>query len=270
MSSDANTDFLQKPLIRTQELSTSQVMQEKLATHLRLNTLTLDTMAFTVNSFPPTPLSECKQSSKVVLMLLNRMSGDIRTAGLLSCLGYPLQATALIADCHESAFTVLCIGSDDALGNKWINHDDPKKVGNVKDVIRKGYENLKMANKVADVDLETEREYKTYRTLCQAKHTNPLLQKLHGLREEGNRFILTNNPDSSEEAISLASWTLEHAAHLAYRALQGFVENHLTMIPETRLKEVRERIEILGKSVSETVTAGIEKYGDTDPFPGKW
>ena len=123
---------------------------------------------------------------------------------------------------------------------------------------------------MADVNLETESEYKTYRTLCHAKHTNPLMQKLHGLREEGNRFILTNNPDSSEEAISLASWTLEHAAHLAYLALQGFVENHLTMIPETRLKEVRERVKFLGCEKSEITKAGIEKYGDTDPFPGKW
>ena len=126
MSSDAYTDFFKNSPLRAKELSASQVMQEKLAIHLRLNTLTLDTMAFAVNSFPSTPLSECKQSSKVVLMLLNRMSGDIRTAGLLSCLGYPLQATALIADCHESAFTILYIGSDDALSNKWINHDDPK------------------------------------------------------------------------------------------------------------------------------------------------
>ena len=124
--------------------------------------------------------------------------------------------------------------------------------------------------KVSDVNLETESEYKTYRTLCQAKHSNPLMQKLYGLREEDNRFILTNNPDSSEEAIRLASWTLEHAAHLAYRALQGFVNNHLTMISETCLNEVRERIEILGYKKSEITTVGIAQYGNTDPFPGRW
>jgi hypothetical protein len=206
-------NFKNSPL-HAKELAVFQAMQEKLAKHLCLNTLTLDTMAFTVNSFPTMRLSECKQSSKVVLMLLNRMSVDIRAAGLLSCLGYPLQATALIADCHESAFTVLYIGFDDMLADKWINHNDPKSLvfGNVKDVIWKGYQNLK----VSDVNLETESEYKTYRTLCHAKHSNPLMQKLYGLREEDNRFILTNNPDSSEEAIRLASWTLEHAAHLAY------------------------------------------------------
>lgn len=268
MSVDETSDNLKNSLLRPKELAVSQVMQEKLAKHLRLNTLTLDTMAFTVNSFPPTPISAFKQSSKVVLMLLNRMSDDIRTAGLLSSLGYPLQAAALIADCHESAFTVLTVGSDDELGDKWINHGDPKctPLNSTMDVIRKGYQNLGEP----DVNTQTEREYKTYRTLCHAKHSNPLMQKLHGLRVEGNRIILSNGPDASEEAIILASWTLEHAAHLAYLALRGFQDNQIPLISSTKLAEVRERIDILGNYVTEIVTAGIEKYGDTDPFLGKW
>jgi hypothetical protein len=195
------------------------------------------------------------------------MSDDIRTAGLLSSLGYSQQAATVIAACHESAFTALSIGSDDELGDKWINHDDPKNAfSKVKSVICKGYQNLNASN----ADSETEEEYRTYATLCQAKHTNPLMQKLYSLRIEGNQIILSNGPDASKEAISLASWTLEHAAHLAYLALRGFVDSQLTLNSSTSLAEVRERIEILGHYKSEITTAGIEKYGNTNPFPGKW
>lgn len=195
------------------------------------------------------------------------MSDDIRTAGLLASLGYPQQAATVIAACHETAFTVLSMGSDDGLADEWIKHDDPKNsFDKVKPVIRKGYQNLNERN----VDSETEREYRTYATLCHAKHTNPLMQKLHGLRIEGNQISLTNGPDSSEQAIILASWILEHMAHLAYLALRGFKDSHLSLLSSTRLAEVTERIDILGNYVTEIVTAGIERYGNTDPFPGRW
>lgn len=257
----------QTSMLHEKEEEVFQTMREKLAKHIDLNTLTLDTMAFVINLFPATRPSDFKQSSEVVLVLLNRMSDDIRTAGLLSSLGYPLQAATVIAACHENAFTALSIGSDDELGDKWITHDDPKLAfGKVRNVIRQGYQNLNEPN----VDSETEAEYKTYAQLCQAKHTNPLIQKLHSLRIEDNRISLTNGPDSSEQAIILASWTLEHAAHLAYLALRGFKDSHLSLISPTSLAEVREKIDTLKHCITETVTAGIAKYGNTDPFPGKW
>ena len=243
-------------------------MGDQLAQHLRLNALTVNTISFGLGSTPPTPLLRLKQSSKVVMMLLNRMSNEIRTAGLLSWHGYTLQSAALIADCHEIAFSVLCVGSDDTEAQKWIDHNDPTRMpfGDVKSLTRRGLENLN----VCDAEGQTEREYITYRQLCWAKHGNPILQKLHGLRSEGNQIGVFNGPDTSEESVKVGCYTLEHAAHLAYLALASFADNHLTQISSERMTEVRQRIKILGAEKSEISKAAVVRWGDADPFPGQW
>lgn len=266
MSSEPS-DHVQNSL-ESIERETRRLMQDLLAQHLTLNTLTISTMTFVIGAFPPTPLTQLRQSSKVVMMLLNRMSNDIRTAGLLSWHGYPLQSAALIADCHESAFTVLYVGSDDQEAQKWIDHSDPTRTpfGDIKTVTHRGLKNRKVLN----VQEQTEKEYTCYRQLCWAKHGNPILQKHHGLRSEGNQIGVFNGPDSSEESIRLASWVLEHAAHLAYLALTSFVDYQLTQISSERRDELVQRIKTLGAKKSEVAEDSIKRWGDTDPFPGQW
>lgn len=250
------------------EKDTRRVMQDQLAQHLNLNTLTVNTMSFVIASAPPAPFPQLRQSFKVAILLLNRMSNDIRTAGLLSWHGYTLQSAALIADCHESAFSVLYISSDDNEAQKWIDHNDPTRMpfGDVKTLTRKGLATLR----VREVEGQTEKEYVTYRQLCWAKHGNPILQKWHGLRSEGNEIGVFNGPDTSEQSVKVASYALEHATHLAYLALTSFTDNHLAQISIERRNEVIQRIEMLGAKKSEVSVASSRRWGDTDPFPGKW
>lgn len=266
MCSDRSDQF--KNSLESIERETRRLMQDRLAQHLNLNALTINTMTVVIGSFPPTSITQLRQSSKVVMMLLNRMSNDIRTAGLLSWHGYPVQSAALIADCHESAFTVLYIGADDQEAQKWIDHKDPTRTpfGDIKALTHRGLKN----RKVPDVQAQTEKEYVCYRQLCWAKHGNPILQKQHGLRSEGNQIGVFNGPDSSEEAIKLASWVLEHAAHLAFLALASFVDNQLAQISNDRRNEVIRRIKTLGATKSEIAKESIIRWGDTDPFPGQW
>lgn len=266
MCSDLSDQF--KNSLESIEQNTRHVMQDRLGQHLNLNTLTVNTMMFVIKYFPPTPIAQLKQSSKVVLMLLNRMSNDIRTAGLLAWHGYSLQSAALIADCYESAFSVLYVGADDQEAQNWIDHNDPTRTpfGAITALTRKALKN----RKVPDVDEQTEREYTCYRQLCWAKHGNPILQKQHGLRSEGNHIGVFNGPDSSEESIKVASWALEYASHLAYLALTSFVDNQLAQISSEKRDEAKQRIETLGAKKSEIAKASSMRWGDSDPFPGQW
>lgn len=266
MCSDLSDQFQNS--LESIEQKTRRVMQELLAPYLNLSVLTINTMAFVIGSYPPTPIQQLRQSSKVVMMLLNRMSNDIRTAGLLAWHGYTLQSAALIADCHENAFSVLYVAADDQEAQKWIDHNDPTRMpfGDIKTVTHRGLKNRKAPN----VQEQTEKEYISYRQLCWAKHGNPILQKHHGLRSEGDQIGVFNGPDSSEESVRLASWVLEHAAHLAYLALTSFVDNQLTQISSERKNEARQRIKTLGAKKSEITEASIVRWGDTDPFPGQW
>lgn len=257
-----------KDSIEFREKDARQFMQSQLKEHLTLNALTTNTMSAVISFAPPTPFSQLSQSFKVVMVLLQRISNDIRSAGLLSWHGYTLQSAALIADCHESAFTVLYIGSDDKEAQKWIDHNDPTRMpfGDVNSLTRRGLENLKVPN----VNGQTEKEYVTYRQLCWAKHGNPILQKFHGIRLNSNQLTVFNGPNTSEESIRVAGWVLEHAAHLAYLALASFADNHLTQISALRRSEVKKSIEALGATKSELLKASIVRWGDRDPFPGKW
>jgi hypothetical protein len=266
MCSDLSDQF--KNSLESIERETRRLMQDLLAQHLNLNALTINTMTFVIGSSPPTPIQELRQSSKVVMMLLNRMSNDIRTAGLLAWHGYTMQSAALIANCHENAFGVLYVAADDLEAQKWMDHNDPTCMpfGNIKTVTHRGLKNRKVPN----VQEQTEKEYTCYRQLCWAKHGNPILQKHHGLRSVGNQIGVFNGPDSSEESIRLASWVLEHAAHLAYLALTSFVDNQLTQISSERRNELVQRIKTLGAKKSEVSEASIKRWGDTDPFPGQW
>ncbi len=267
MPGDTDSEEFRNSLEGREKLARRE-MQGKITEHLELNAFTINTISFVLGSPSPISFQELKQSSKVVFMLLNRMSNDIRTAGLLSWHGYTMQAGAVIADCHESAFSILYVGADDALAQKWIDHQDPTRMpfGDVNSITRKGLENRKVPN----VQEQTQKEYRCYRQLCWAKHANPILQKWHGLKVEGNQIGVFNGPDTSDEAIRMASWVLEHAAHLAYLALTGFVENHRNHILSERIMEAVQRIEALGAKKSEISTTSIQRWGDNDPFPDKW
>jgi len=74
----------------------------------------------------------------------------------------------------------LYVGADDALAQKWIDHQDPTRMpfGDVNSITRKGLETIK----TPDVQEQTKKEYINYRQLCWAKHANPILQKWHGLK----------------------------------------------------------------------------------------
>jgi hypothetical protein len=225
-------------------------------------------MAFVLGSAPALSLTKVKQSYKVVTLLLNRVSNDIRSAGLLAWHGYTLQATAQISNCYESAFAVAFIGSNDEAAQKWIDHDDPTTTpfGNIKDLTRKALENLN----VPDVDEQTTTEYITYRQLCWAKHANPILQKSHGLESQENKIVLFNGPDTSEESIRLGCYTLEQSAHFAYLALCSFIDNHLTSISDHTMLMIKQHQATLGSRKQLLSESSIKRWGNTDPFPGKW
>jgi hypothetical protein len=250
------------------EQRAKQVMESQLAEHLNLTLLATNTIAFILDQAPDLPIAKVTWSRKVVTVLLVRISNDVRAAGLLAWHGYPLQAASQIANCHESAFTVALIGSDNDIAQTWANHDDPTAVpfGKIKDITRKALQNLNVPN----VDGQTDLEYVTYRQLCWAKHANPILQKSHGVELQKGDVVFFNGPDTSEGSIRLGSYALEHSAHLAYLALCSFAFNHLKSIPNHTLLTINQRLTTLGSKKHLLAESSIKRWGNADPFPGRW
>lgn len=250
------------------EQQAKSIMGSQLVKHLNLALLATNTIAFVLDQAPVLPIAKVKWSRKVVTVLLVRTSNDIRAAGLLAWHGYTLQAASQIANCHESAFIVALIGSDDDLAKKWLNHDDPTTLpfGKIKAITRKALQNLNVPN----LDGQTAAECVTYSQLCWAKHANPILQKSHGVELKKGDLVFFNGPDTSEASIRLVCYALEHSAHLAYLALCSFVTNHLTHISDHTMPTIKQRLGTLGSEKHLLSESSIKRWGQNDPFPGKW
>ena len=236
----------------------------ELSGHLSLTEKVFNLMGTTISSLPELPIQDMSQSLKVATVLLIRLSNDLRSAALVAVRGYGLQALTLVGSIYEAAYTIAAIGSDDVLADGWINHDDPKLTyGRVRDLTRDGLAKLG----ATDVDTQTSIEYRVYRQLCLAKHSNPLLQMQHGNRIEGKNIVAVNGPDLSEPAIRATWFALEHAAGLAFIALSSFISNH---VPDEKRAHLMKENYAVGTSRKELEALAKARWGTDDPFVGKW
>src|SRR5262249_47308748 len=147
-----------------------------------------------------------------------------RSASLLAIRGYPAQAAALVATMYEVAYTVAFIGADESRAEAWSKHDDPTKpFKNVLTLTKNGM----AAIGVRDPDAVAS-QYRVYRQLCMAKHSNPLLEKVDAFVLSSAGIKFTNGPRSSPLAVRAARFALEHAAGLATVALIILVQKHVS------------------------------------------
>lgn len=112
---------------------------------------------------PTMRLDEVSRPRRIATLLLSRLRDDVRCAALLALRGYPEQACTLVASIYEAAFTIAAIGSDDALAQEWIEHDDPNRTFKaVQTLTRDALHKLG----VPDPDRHSRRRYIVYRQLC--------------------------------------------------------------------------------------------------------
>jgi hypothetical protein len=175
---------------------------------------------------PCGPIKEVRPSCSSTRLLLIRLRNDLRCAALLAARGYGEQSCSLVASLYESAFTIISIGGDDKLGQKWFKHADPASFFLApKRAVREGIRKLG----IPDGEKHALRSYKNvYQKLCMVKHMNPISQKRRGYEIVGKRIELFSGPDTSDEGLQAACFALENAGGLANVALASFGEHHLS------------------------------------------
>jgi hypothetical protein len=240
------------------------VLGVELNAHLSLTENAFNLIGKVVSSLPQLTIAEVSQSRKVATALLVRLSNDLRSAALLACRGYALQALSLVASMYETAFAIAAIGTDDALADQWITHEDPiRSWKSVYELTRDGLAKLGVPN----IDTQAAVEYRVYRQLCMAKHVNPLVQAQHGHQLQAQTVVVANGPDLSEPAIRAAWFALEHAAGLSFIALSSLITSHM---PSEHVSELMKNNEAIGANRKDLEARAKARWGTDDPFPGRW
>jgi hypothetical protein len=236
------------------ELGAMATLDPQLRDHALLTEQAFNLIGEVLGGMPEAPLCEVSQSRKALTALLVRLSNDLRSAALLALRGYPIQAAILVAAMYEVAYSIAYIRSDDTLAQAWIDHDDPTRpFGQVKHMTEKVLEKLG----VADIDSQTNAQYRIYRQLCMAKHANPLFQTQLGYQLRDEYVLAMNGPDTSESAIRVAWFSLEHAARLSFLAVAVFVNSQIS--PDRR-GDLKSKIETIGAGSQELARKAAQRF----------
>ena len=239
-------------------------LEPELREHGKMTQFAFDLIGTTLAKTPVILLRDVPQSRKVATSLLVRLSNDLRATALLALRGYPIQAASIVASMYEVAFAVAVIGADKQKAQQWIDHAEPtRSFQNVKSMTSEGLKKLG----VPDADNHANKRYEVYSQLCMARHANPLLQKQFGIQVHYDDVVAMNGPDTSEGAVRMAWFALDHAAFLSYVALASFITNHSPMVEQDNL---RKQSEALGAWRHRLEQAAVQRWGTEDPYPGKW
>ena len=205
-----------------------KIIEEQLKDELQLHIIGVNNccnlISKAIEVTPEMNIDSVPSSLKVVTSLLAKVINDLRSAAILSSKGYSIQSATLISSLYEAAFMITFIGNDDQLAEKWIGHNDPKRLFiNVYDLTENGLKNINAPNYK---DLANS-EYQKYRQLCMVKHGNPLIQKGHVFEIEGNTIVASFGPEISEQSIRVSWFALENAINYSMIALSSYINCHL-------------------------------------------
>ncbi len=243
-------------------------LEPQLREHLTLTTNAYNLIGRVLERAPRGTLAELPTSLRVAIKLLLRLANDVHGAEILVLRGYPLQAATLVASVYEVAFAAAFIGDDDRLAQEWADHDDPTHpFRGAKEMTRVVIEKLGIPN----AGTQTEEFFRVYRQLCLAKHANPLLESRIGVDLRTDLVVHSNGPDTSERAVQVAWFALQHAAGLVFIALVDFRGSHLLKYCDSEiLSALGQALVAIGVDRERLQAAAVARWGTRDPFPGKW
>jgi hypothetical protein len=187
---------------------------------------------------PSGPIQKVSRSCFVTRLLLIRLRNDLRCAALLAARGYGEQSCSVVASLYEGAFTILSIGGDDELAQKWFKHSNPSKFFiSPKNAAQQGLSKFE----ISDPEKHALPNSKNiYQKLCMVKHMNPISQKRRGYEVVGSRIELFSGPDSSDEGLQAACFGLENSVGLANVALAAFGKHHLSGDQQDLIREIHD------------------------------
>jgi len=249
------------------EQEAARVLEPQLRDHLVLTTTAFNLVGPLLSRAASGPLESLPRSLQVAIKLLLRLANDLRCVQILSIRGYPLQAAILVASLYEVAFTIAFVGRDDDLAQAWLDHDDPTTPFRDAWTLTRA---VIVELGIPEPDAQTRKFYRVYRQLCLAKHANPLLESRLGAELRGDVVMHSNGPDTSENAIRVAWFTLQNATGLALIALENFLRSHLNHCSAEDLSALVDALEAIGIERERLAAAAVARWGNEDPFIGRW
>jgi hypothetical protein len=219
MSPEFTADSLANAEARTRsELSAS------LSVPLSVARDAFDLIGTLVSRIPAGPLGKFPASMHVAVLLMMRLSNDLRCVEMLTASGYPAQALSLVASMCEEAFGVGFIGTDDELAKGWLEHDDPTRIyRDVRTMALATFRNLDRPDPEGEADVA----YKVYQELCIVKHANPMFTTRFGLAVEGEQVIGGNGPMSGDGAMRAGWAALEQGISMVAIAATIFLNGSI-------------------------------------------
>jgi hypothetical protein len=218
-----------------------------------------------VASVPPDNPAGALQANKVARRLMLRLSNDLRAASRLACLGYAVQAAALMAGLYETALTIIHVGADETRALKWLDHVDPLTVPWKAKVLT-----LSVAARLGGAKAKQVANtlYQRYSQFCMFKHGNPQVEMQHVTPTEPGVLEASNGPDWSERSMRTAWFALLHGVGLALLAQGPFVLDHVPT--GRRHDELLKGRSVIDRKRNELSQQAAKRWPGGDPFPGKW
>lgn len=246
------------------EVEAAKALRPEIGHHLLAAMSVLDLIEKCFGSFGHRNVKESSIWQRVALSLLVKLGNDLRSLVLLSGVGLPTQAVGIAASSFETAFTLAYISGDDVRARQWVDHDDPTKMfvpikKLVAAVVEKAIPD--------DAEERVDHLYRHYRQLCMGKHGNPLFVKQHSIKLDGSDVVLALGPGTDQGDVRVLQFALEHALGHSSFGLGVFVAADIELRRNT---EVVSELNAIGEEWQAIHDASIKRWGQDDPFEGKW
>lgn len=145
---------------------------------------------------------------KVGLILTTRLVNDLRVCSLTSQLGYGLQALVLTGTVVELVGALSYVGDSAIRAVEWAEHTDRRRTYPPKVV--DGIQATLTALGISEPSAK-DNWHEAYAFMCMAKHANPFLSLLHGLRIDSSGAYHVRGPDASDLGRYMSAQALWHS-----------------------------------------------------------
>lgn len=199
-------------------------------------------------------------ATKVGFILTSRLTNDLRICSLSAEIGYGIQALLVGATVVELAGALAYVGDSESRAENWakhanLRHSYPRKV-------EEGLEALLGSLGISNPSAK-ENWYRAYTFMCTAKHGNPRISMLHGLRIDTSGFSYQRGPDPSAFGTSLSAEALYNAIFFwspgVYVGLGHCAEEALQAELRTEALRLMEALHTLEPWFTELFKAGQEE-----------
>jgi len=213
----------------------------------------------------PRPFPDTAAASmRVGIVLLQRLANDLRATEAVASLGYPAQASGLVASMYETAHAIGYIGNSEHLADQWWNYAYPTKP--FRDAATLTVEALKRLG-VKNPEAVAERHYKRYTQLCWSKHVWPQLEMTLAIHDQAGTQVSDYGPNTTDVAVRTLWFALEQAVWCACQGINSMIQFHLNATPPPRIWDQLKRLVVDFRGMHDSYN---KRWPNTDPFPGKW